>query len=233
MDIEIVDLGASGLSDTSGAIWAQALGGEIDEDSGAAPDYGKAVMMHALGLAARPAPKDANGSAQGLCTNASGVDVCFAGHDPRSAKVYGEIDSGESAFFATGKGYDSRALAKKQLFAIIVGDDHVFVVDRTNGQIVLNCPGGAIKVSKADGVVASDASGTATLQLKDGKTMLGGEVILAGRSPVGSVAWAEKVEAELVKIATTLASIAGSTFGVPYVFTPGTSVKAPGISIGG
>lgn len=232
MEIEIVDLGASGLSETSGAIWAQALGTEIDEDTGEASDYGKAPMMAALGIAARPAPKDDSGSAQGVCVNASGVDVCIAGHDPRSAKVYGEIDSGETAFFATGKGYDSRALAKKQLFAIIVGDDHIIVVDRKNGQIVLNCPGGAIKVSKADGVVASDASGTATLQLKDGKALIGGEVVLAGRNPVGGVAMSEKVEAELVKIATTLASLS-SPPTVPYVYTPASSVKAPGISVGG
>ena len=205
MNVEIVDLGASGLSEASGAVWAQALGATIDEDGDEAPDYGKAVVMCGLGLAARPAPKDDTGSAQGVCVDASGQNVCIAGHDPRAAKVYGEIDAGESALFATGKDYESRALAKKQLFAIIVGDDHVFVVDRKNGQIVLNCPGGAIKVSKDDGVVLVDGSGKALVQLKDGKSMVGGEVILGGRTPTAPLASATKVELELAKIAVALA----------------------------
>lgn len=222
--IEIVELGASELDPESGALLSQASGAEPSDDA-EPTDYGRALVMMALGLAARPAPADENGSAQGIAVQTEGSDgVLIGGHDPRAGGVYGELQPGETAMFATGKGFQSRALAKKKLFAIVVGQNLAIVVDgRVEGdeQIILSCPGGAFKISNRDGVVISDETGKACLQMKGGVSALLGDLLLGGRMPLSKVPDGLKIAAEFQKIAITLASLVPmGTFAVPYVPTP-------------
>lgn len=218
-DLEIVDLGASRLDETSGVIIGQAKGAPVSEDE--APSYGDAPIMCALGVAARPAPANERGAAQGVAAQVGGIDgAVVAAHDPRAAKVYGEIADGETAIFATGEAYDARGLFKNKLIALIVGDDMVVTLDGRKGQkkIALSCPGGIFQISERDGVSVCDASGKAALRLDSGTAALLGQVILGGGQPKGPLADAQKVAAELGKIATTLGSLTGTaSFTTPYI----------------
>lgn len=184
---ELVDLGASGLDERTNAIWVQCKGAPVgDED---APDYGKAPLVSALGVSARPAPATQAGSAQGVVASVDGFDgVCIGAHDPRASKTFGEIAPGETSLHATGEGFDARVLCKEQQVAIIVGDDMVFTIDRKTKQIVANCKGGTFKISESDGVFMTDATGKAGIQVKGGNVVITGNVVLGGRTPAFAVA---------------------------------------------
>lgn len=232
-DLEIVDLGASRLDESSGAIVGQAKGAPIDEAEDEAPSYGDAPIMCALGIAARPAPANERGSAQGIATQVGGLDgVVLAAHDPRAAKAYGEIQPGETAVFATGEAFDARALFKDKLIALVVGDDMVVTVDGRKGQkkIALSCPGGIFQISERDGVSVCDASGKAALRLDGGTAALLGQVILGGGAPKGPLADAQKITAELGKIAAAIAQASATMVG-GVVYVPG-DVSAPGVFCG-
>lgn len=197
--MELVDLGASELDNTSNVVWAQCKGTPIDDDEPGF-DYGKPPVMCSLGVSSRPYPADSRGSAQGVVADISGDGAVIAAHDPRASGVYGEIQPGETALHATGPDFDSRALAKEQVFAIVVGNDYVVSIDRKNKKIVVNSPGGQIQVSEDSGITIVDSSGKGSLRLQDGVVALMGSVILGGGNPTSSAADATKVDAEFKKI---------------------------------
>ncbi|HEY3494749.1 MAG TPA: hypothetical protein VGK73_08695 [Polyangiaceae bacterium] len=197
---ELVDLGASELNSSSGVVWAQCKGEPLD-DGGASPDWGKPPLMCCLGVSGRPYPADERGSAQGIIEETSGLDgAIVAAHDPRAAKVYGEIQPGEHALHSTGPDFDSRFLAKNQLAVILVGSDYVVTVDRKNKKVAISTPGGIIQVSEKDGITLCDASGKGSLRLDGGVAALMGNVILGGGNPSSNVADAAKVDAEFARI---------------------------------
>lgn len=203
---EVVDLGASELNAETGVVWAQCKGAPLDGD-GDAPDYGKPPLMCCLGVSGRPYPADERGSAQGIVEEVQGLDgAVVAAHDPRAAKVYGEIQPGEHALHSTGPDFDSRFLAKNQLAVILVGGDYVVTVDRKNKKVAISTPGGIIQVSERDGITLCDASGRGSLRLDGGVAALMGNVILGGGSPSSNVADASKVDAEFARIWQTFAA---------------------------
>jgi len=197
---QLVDLGASELDATSGVVWAQCKGEPLDDD-GASPDWGKPPLMCCLGVSGRPYPADDRGSAQGVIEETAGLDgAVVAAHDPRAAKVYGEISPGEHALHSTGPDFDSRFLAKDQLAVILVGADYVVTVDRKNKKVAISTPGGIFQISEKDGITLCDASGRGSLRLEGGVAALMGNVILGGGNPTSNVPDATKVDAEFARI---------------------------------
>lgn len=198
MNIHLVDLGASELTSETNVPWSQCKQSGVDEDT--RPDFGRVQIMGCLGAVARPAPQNDRGAAQGVVVEVEGGTYCVGGYDPRSSKMAGEIQAGESAYGATGEDFDSRALFKDQVLALIVGDDHIVVVDRKRKEITINCPGGIIKVSEKDGIVLADASGKSSIHLKGEFAGIIGRVVLGGRNPKSKVADATKVDTEFKRI---------------------------------
>lgn len=239
--LELVDLGASTLDKSSGAVIAEAKGAPINADE--APSYNSAPMMPCLGVACRPAAADARGSAQGIAAQVGGLDgVIIGGHDPRAAKIYGEIKDGETALFATGDGYDCRVLCKDQMLSVMVGDDYVFLIDRKKGQVAINSPGGDFRIAEKSGI--SLISGGALGQFAKGVISLVGKIVLGGRKPVGTVAQAEKVDAHIALIWSVLTGfVPVPADGGAALKTAATAAqaaragigltKAPGVFIGG
>jgi hypothetical protein len=180
--LDLVDLAASGLDEKTNAIWVQCKGAPVSDED--APDFGRAPFMQALGVSSRPAPATDKGNAQGvMAVGVCGYDgVCIGAHDNRCSSVFGEIKAGETAVHATGENFDSRILLKDQVIALICGNDMILTVDRKNGQIAMNCPGGTFKLSK-DGVFMTDETGTAGIQIKGGSVFITGQVVLGGRVP--------------------------------------------------
>lgn len=180
---DVVDLGASSLSPTTNAVIASCKGSSLD-DSGDAPDYGNVTIACGLGIAARPAPADSDGSAQGfILDDVPGQQgVCVGAFDPRCADTYKRLGPGETAVFSTGKGYDSRLLCKDQAIALVVGDDTVVNVDRKNEKTSIACGGQLVEVSKENGILLR--GGGCEIHLSGGTVAISGNVVLGGKTPV-------------------------------------------------
>ncbi len=178
---DIVDLGSSTLDPKTNALLVQAKGaGVSDED---APDYGDAPMFCALGVSARPAPANENGSAQGLIDGVPGADGAVVGaRDTRSAKVYAELGPGETALHSTGEGFDSRVFCKDQSVSIVVGNDLAHVYDRKAKKVTLAAFGYVVEVSDGDGINLVSASGKASIQIIDDVVIVTGKLCLGGRT---------------------------------------------------
>jgi len=185
---DIVDLGASALNPTTNAVTASCKGAEVDGDSTDAPDFADLTLACALGVAARPAPADENGSAQGLILDdiPGQMGVVVGGFDPRTADTYKELGPGETALFATGDGYDARVLCKDQVVSIIVGNDTVFSIDRKERKASLAVAGQLVEVSRDNGILL--VGDGASIQIKGGTIALRGTVILGGGTPSAPMA---------------------------------------------
>lgn len=184
MSFDIVDMGASELS-SDNVVVAQCQGSQVDDDE--APDYGEVPVMFGLGFAARPAPADEDGNAQGIvATSVPGFEaVCVGAFDPRSTETYKELGPGETAVFATGKEYNSRLLCKDQQIAMVVGDDTIIAIDRRGSKIAISGFGATIELSRQGGIVL--AQGGAAIIMRGGTISLVGNVVLGGLTPSAPV----------------------------------------------
>lgn len=188
MFAEIVDLGAASLDDETNAVTYQAKGPTSGEgDDG--PDYGSAPVFSCLGVTSLPAPATPDGeNAQGVCIEVPGLDGVIVGaRDTRTADVVAKLAPGETCLHSTGDGFDSRVFCKDGILAMVVGDDVVFSLDRKNQKVSLAAFGHAFQITPTDGLVATDETGKASIQLKNGLCILTGIVILGGRTPAAPV----------------------------------------------
>lgn len=205
---DLVDLGSAKLDPTTGMVTAQCKG--VEHAEGEAEDYGDVNLLFGLGIAAVPAPANDKGTAQGIVLDdVPGQDgVCVGAVDPRTTQTYYELKAGETAVFSTGEGFDSRILFKDGLVAIIVDDDKMFMIDRKNKKTVIAGHGCMWEQSEANGTVITDNTGSASIQLKDGKAMLTGTVILGGRVPTMPICASP----------TPVVGVTGSTVPTPGIF---------------
>jgi hypothetical protein len=181
--ISVVDLGSSSLN-SSNVVEAQCQGTPVTDE--AAPDFGKVPLMFGLGFAARPAPANNQGNAQGVVLDdVAGFEaVCVGAFDPRSTQVYQNLAEGDTAVFATGEGFDSQLLCKDQVAALMVGDDCVIAINRRDKKIAVTGFGATIELSES-GIVL--AEGGAAIVIKGGTISLIGNVVLGGMTPSAPV----------------------------------------------
>jgi hypothetical protein len=203
-----VDIGSARRDPATNTLLVQAKAAQIGASADDAPSFDDAPIFGQLGVAAHPAPADDRGHAQAL------VDENVPGHngvihgmrDARAAKVVQELGPGETAVYSTGDGFDSMLLLKKQLAAIMVGDDCAIVMDRENKRFTVSCFGLHLEGSQANGWVLT-TDGGAMLQLHGAVANLMGQVVLGGRNPLGPLCWSP----------TPVVGVTGSTtpaFGV-------------------
>lgn len=210
---EIVDIGAASRDPKTNEILVQAKGSQVGESPEDAPALDAAPLFGALGLFAIPWRADGRGNAQGLKQEVPGHNGAVTNiRDARSAGVVEELSEGETAIGSTGPGFDSRVFLKKQLAAIMVGDDVALVLDRENQRNTLTAYGLHIEQSAANGIVLT--TGGATVQIKDGVIILSGQIMLGGRSPIAQV-------------------MGCAAPGVGVTGTVGAGVPIPGVFFGG
>jgi hypothetical protein len=182
--MRLCEAGASTLDPDTGTPLIQCKGEPVsksDEDD--APDYGQIPYMCALGLFAKPAPKDADGAAQLLVDDSvPGMDgAVVGGYDLRTVgDIIGEIGAGETAVGATGKGFASRVLCKDRMLALMVDDDTMIILDGKKKSIQLVAGGAIVEIGK-DGILLR--GGGAELDLSKGLAAVVGTVVLGGRTP--------------------------------------------------
>lgn len=181
--VDLVDLGGSKLDERLNTVLVQCKSAPVGEDENDAPGFSNAPVFGSVGVTCRHWPKDDRGAAQAVVEERlPGTNGAVLGmRDPRVADVVAQIGEGESCLHSTGPGFDSRVFCKKQMVAIVVGDDVAIVVDRENKKISITGFGASFQISEAGGIsMACDGS---LFQMKGGTTVITGKVVLGGRTP--------------------------------------------------
>lgn len=172
---------------------------EKDDGTPEFEDWGQVKVVNALGVTALTSASDADGTGpEGLVIgNVGGEDgVCVAAWDVRAAKELGaQMSPGDTCLHGThptdDDGEDRRAkyFAKKNLAAIIVGNDTAFTIDRNAEDISITGFGMKIEMNKTNGIMLS-GDGGAYIQIKGGVINIVGNVALGNTNPMtaGAVA---------------------------------------------
>ena len=176
--LEICMLGASSLKDGSPR-WQCSV--PIGNDNDDVLPFGECAVMQALGVTARPYPKDNAGHAEAIVAPGVGnrKGVVIGARDTRDADIVGKIDEGDTVIHATGPGKKPQIQVKKkkQSAAIVVpcadGKDAVVIVDGKNHRIQILAFGQCFQMSKTDGITINDGKG-------GGLQIAGGEVTILG-----------------------------------------------------
>lgn len=185
---DLVDIGSASRDATTNAVLVQAKSAQIGKTEDDAPGFDGAPVFGALGITAVPWPADDRGNAQAV------VDESIPGHngvitsmrDARAAGVVQELGPGEVAVHSTGPDFDSVVFLKKQLLALMVGDDMAFVMDREGKKVTLTAFGMVLEFSPAQGITLTN--GQATIQLFGPLVSIAApSVVLGGRIPFAPV----------------------------------------------
>ena len=186
--MDLVDIGAASLDPKTNTVLVQAKSAQIGSTPDDAPGFDNTPVFGQLGVMAVPWGADERGNAQGT------VDESIPGHngvitsirDARAAGVVQQLGPGETAIHSTGPDFDSLVLLKKQLAAIMVGDDCAIVMDRENKRFSVSCFGLHFEMSAANGITMTTGAG-ATTQLFGAINSVMGQVVLGGRVPTFQV----------------------------------------------
>jgi hypothetical protein len=186
---DIVDIGSSKLDPDTNVLLVQAKAAQMGDEEDDAPGYDDTPVYGLLGITARPFHKTDEGNAQGIVDTSlpgtSGVITSMRDAREASSKVVEELGEGETALHSTGPGYDARVFCKKQMVAIMVGDDVAVVVDREEKKVSITAFGQHFELSDQNGInMVADGAG---IQIKGGMVIITGQVVLGGRTPVAAV----------------------------------------------
>jgi hypothetical protein len=185
---DLVDISAASLDPQTNAVRVQAKSAQIGGTEDDAPGFDDAPLFGALGIAAVPWPKDERGNAQAVVDESiPGYNGVITGmRDARAAGIVQELGPGETAIHSTGPDFDSVVFLKKQMLALMVGDDMAFVMDRDAKKITLTAFGMVLEFSPAQGITLTN--GQATMQMFGPLISLAApSVVLGGRVPLAPV----------------------------------------------
>jgi len=168
-DFDVCTLGAATLNSETKVATC-----EVSREFGVDGDYepiGTAPFLMALGLTALPMGPSNDGHAEGVIMSPCGPHnaAIVGATDTRCADVYGEMEPGDTCVHSTGSDSANRArlFCKNGNVALLVGNDVVFVMDRTNSVISLAGFGHSVEISAGNGVLLAE-SGGACIQMKGG-----------------------------------------------------------------
>jgi len=190
MRLELVDLGATTISDETNACLTQATIPITGGDDKAT--YGEVQTMSALGLTARSYPETPEGKAEGVIVPDVGNEdgIIVGARDTRSEHVYGELEPGDTALHACDPEAASMVICygsdkeRNKVLAMTkdtAGDNILLVLDGKNDAIQISGFGLHFEMSKTNGITMSD--GGATFTIKDGTIILSGQVQIGGVLP--------------------------------------------------
>lgn len=192
MTITICDMGAASL-DGDGVLLVQCKGDAVDAGGTAAPDFGLAPMMCALGLTAMPYPATDEGSAEALVGDGiPGLDgVVIGARDTRTAKIVGNLQPGDTVLHSTGPQQAAQVQLKEKKRQAVFrtvdtrGKDMALVLDGKNDKVQLTAFGHMFEMNR-DAIVLTHRGG-ATLVLDANLIALLSTVVLGGKTPFAPV----------------------------------------------
>lgn len=154
---QMIQVGLDVLGTTVDAV-AKVIRANIGDVKHEDSEFDSAEWWQHVGFASRPRkPQPGVQSAQVVTVRRSDFDACIASRDVRDVDVFGDIDHGETAIYATGSNGESTA-------RVFLRGDSTIVIKNSNVTITAK-PSGAFEVSNAAGGVAVDAAGKVTLGL--------------------------------------------------------------------
>lgn len=182
-------LGAASIN--RGVLTVRCKGGAVDEN-GAAPDFGDAPMVCALGVTAMPYPPTAEGAVEALLHKTiQGISgVVYGARDTRSAKIVGALKPGDTVLHSTGPQEAAQVQLKeeKRIAAILTktgsGKTMMLLLDGTEENVQIAHPSGSVfQMAKNGSVSLLDSKGGGLL-IQDGNVhFLGNPVLGAGNAP--------------------------------------------------
>lgn len=181
---DLVDVASAVRDADTNTLTVSAKSAQVGDTEDDAPSFDNIPIFGSLGLVAIPWPSDSTGKPQAIVEEGLGGQngIVTNIRDLRTAGVVEELGPGETAIYATGPDFGSRVFLKKQLAAIMVGDDCAIVLDRENKRLTFSCFGLHFEMSEENGVVIT--TGGATSQWKDAIQSHMGVIVLGGRSPL-------------------------------------------------
>lgn len=189
MKADVYKLGASTLDKETGAPLWQAVR-PITNDVDDVEPFGEVAVFQGLGLTSFPYPADEDGHAEGLgVENCGNADLVVAGaRDTRTAKVIGNGKPGDTMLHSTGPSQSSQVQCKeeKRQVAIVTknkaGETQAVVLDGKNEKLSIAVNGCVLEISDG-GFTITDATGKASIIIRDGQINLVGRVVLGGLTP--------------------------------------------------
>ncbi len=186
----LIDIGASKLEPTFNTITVQGKGPQQSEDPEDSESFDDTPMFGALGLIARPYPKDSRGKCQGLLIRDASYGAVVGMRDNRTNDVYGNLEPGDVCLFATGPKHKARVIIKEETDTVVIlgkdsnGKDTML----SSGQdgISLQAFGGIIQITE-DGIVIGFKNNQIVLD-QHSVTIGGKKTILGCGAPTNGVA---------------------------------------------
>lgn len=157
-----------------------------EDDNADVQSFGEVPVYCGIGFTSYPAPKDANGWAEGILFEGSGKPFIGGGRDTRNVAFLGRSDPGDTYMHSTGsnRAVQFRAQDKKRIGAIVVrdsaGKDMLFTLDGEKRKFSLMVNGAAIQIDDAGNVAIKGGS---ELTLAAGSINLNGEIHIPGMPP--------------------------------------------------
>lgn len=185
IDGEIVDVGFAKLDPDTGELL-------VNADAMMGSSYEETPVLSQLGVTAMPYPATDEGTSQMLVlTGIAGANgVCVGGNDTRTAKITGNMKPGDTIVHSTGPQQAAQLQLKeeKRQCALVTKDDRGkdfgLFLDGTKVTGTFTIPkAGTIHITQDQGVVITDNTGKASIQLIDGKVIILGQIVLGGRTP--------------------------------------------------
>jgi hypothetical protein len=191
--IGLVALGAAHIDKKSGLPLIQAC--NIHGDTEETENFGELPLYQCLGVTAMPSEptEDNEDYAEGVMAFIDGRWVILGGRDPRTAKIVGNMQGGDTVVHSTGPNQAAQLqLKEKKRQAALVSKDTtgttmVFLMDGKNDKVQLAAFGHIFEMSKNNGICLVEKTGAAGIQIKDGLVSIFGTVVLGGRTPLAPV----------------------------------------------
>lgn len=184
VEIKLACLGYSEL-DRFGGIKAQASLDAADERQ-----Y-NASWFAGLGVTGMPYGPSGDDGAEGVLLDRVGPysGVIVAARDRRGAKIYGQLEPGDTVLHATGPDAKPQVLLKrkKRIAAVLTEDSQGktlgLIFDGTEDTVTLTAFGQVIQITRDGGMHLCSRNGQHGLSIRDDGVHVRGNVILGGTTP--------------------------------------------------
>lgn len=181
-------------------------------------EFGGLPSYQALGLTALPFPPDDDGHAEGVvlrdCGNRDGVLI--GGRDPRAAKVYANLQPGDTALHACSPEAKAqvRCHANRQVALVTEdsnGDTVLQLLDGKNDKVQILAFGGVFEMTK-DGISIVAPGGKAGILIQGEQVRFVGKVQLAGALPTHVILCTDPASLTALQgITPQIKAVAGAT----------------------
>jgi hypothetical protein len=187
--LDVIKLGASKLAETGAALW-QAVRAITDDVSDVEP-FGEIDVFQALGVSSMPYPADDSGHAEGVIVeNCGNMDaVCVGARDTRTAKITGNLKPGDTVLHSTGPSQAAQVQCKEEKRQVVLatknkaGETQALLIDGNKEKFQVAVGGCMLEIADG-GFTLTDASGKASIIIRNGTINLVGKIVLGGLTPI-------------------------------------------------